>query len=474
MEKTNEQPPQPEEEVINPGTRLLTALGEFMNNTFTVEGVDKLETMESIRKDVSFRGFNVWILICSILICSIGLNQNSTAVIIGAMLISPLMGPINGMGLAIGVYDRALFIKSLYNLLIAVGVSVLTSFVFFSLMPVEEAQHELLSRTRPIFLDIFVALFGGIAGILASSRSIKSNVIPGVAIATALMPPLCTAGYGLATGQWNYFGGAFYLFFINSVMISTAAFMIVRYLKFPFKEYVNSKKRLRVKWFMFIVIILVSVPSFFIYLNIYKQATFKKNARDFIDTEIVGDREVEVISRTVTQTDSGRLISIGLLGEKIPKEEIERIKSKATNYNLSEVQLKIYQMSSDSLDDRQILDIRDNLRVGIIEDLYQKNAENLSKKEDEIALLKSELVKATQDRIPEERLTKLVFNLFDEIETFAVSNHQIYQEGADSLGVVFVHWEKSKSRKSRQKDEARLVELMKIETNQPAWKVVSF
>ena len=177
-----------------------------------IDLADAEQTITGIKKDIEFRGFNLWILVFSIIICSIGLNVNSTAVVIGAMLISPLMGPIMGIGLGLGTNDASTFKTAMANLGIAVGISILTSALYFAFSPINEASSELLSRTQPTLLDVVVALFGGLAGILAGSRKEKSNVIPGVAIATALMPPLCTAGYGLANGEWNFLAGGFYLF----------------------------------------------------------------------------------------------------------------------------------------------------------------------------------------------------------------------------------------------------------------------
>ena len=180
---------------------------------------NELETIDSIRKGVEFKGANLWILIFAIFMASLGLNVNSTAVIIGAMLISPLMGPIMGVGLSVGMNDFELMKRSLKSFLITTAFSVTTATVYFLFTPIAEAQSELLARTSPTIYDVFIALFGGLAGVVALSTKEKGNVIPGVAIATALMPPLCTAGYGLASGNLIYFLGAFYLYFINSVFI---------------------------------------------------------------------------------------------------------------------------------------------------------------------------------------------------------------------------------------------------------------
>ena len=210
------------------------------------EDSDAQTTIDNISKGVVFRGVNVWILVFAIVVASIGLNVNSTAVIIGAMLISPLMSPIMGLGLGVGINDNDLIRKSLKNFLIMVIVSLIASSTYFLLTPLSDAQSELLARTKPTIFDVLIAFFGGLAGIIASSRKQeKVTVVAGVAIATALMPPLCTAGYGIGTGQFIYFFGAFYLFFINSFFIALATFIMVRYLKFPQKQYVNLVKEKR-------------------------------------------------------------------------------------------------------------------------------------------------------------------------------------------------------------------------------------
>jgi uncharacterized hydrophobic protein (TIGR00271 family) len=202
---------------------------------------EEYNTIETIKKGIEFKGTNLWVLIFAIFIASIGLNVNSTAVIIGAMLISPLMGPIMGLGLGLGIYDFELIKKSLKNLTIAVVISLTTSSLYFLLTPLREAQSEILARTYPTIWDVFIAFLGGLAGIIAITRKDKGNAIPGVAIATALMPPLCTAGYGIASGNFLFFLGAFYLFFINSVFISLSTFLIVRFLKFPQINFVDLK-----------------------------------------------------------------------------------------------------------------------------------------------------------------------------------------------------------------------------------------
>ena len=225
--------------------RLFALLGHFIRDRFNLETdkADELETIEYIRKNVEFKGPNLWILIFAIFIASIGLNVNSTAVIIGAMLISPLMGPILGIGTGAAINDLDLLKKAFNNLAIATLFGVATSTIYFSISPLSDAQSELLARTNPTIWDVLIAFFGGLAGIVAGSRKEKSNAVPGVAIATALMPPLCTAGYGLATGNLYYFLGAFYLYFINGVFISVATYLIVRLLRYPCLLYTSPSPR---------------------------------------------------------------------------------------------------------------------------------------------------------------------------------------------------------------------------------------
>src|SRR5690554_1448624 len=218
----------------------------------------------------------------AIVVASVGLNMNSTAVIIGAMLISPLMGPINGMGYSLATYDFYLFRRSLKNLVYAVGVSLLTSALYFLLSPLNEAHSELLARTSPTIYDVLIALFGRLAGIVAISSKLKGNVIPGVAIATALMPPLCTAGYGLATLQFNFFYGAIYLFTINSVFIAIAALVISRVMNFPITSILDAKKKKKLNRIIYFVILLVSVPSVYFGYKLIEREKFIENANYYI------------------------------------------------------------------------------------------------------------------------------------------------------------------------------------------------
>ena len=248
------------------------------------EGSDQIGTINSIMANKTMTGANVWLLISASIVASIGLDTNSPAVIIGAMLISPLMSPILGVGLSVAINNRNTLRTSLKHFGIALGVSLLTRFLYFRFTPLSSAEptSEMLARTSPTILDVLIAFFGGLAGIVSTTRLEKSNAIPGVAIATALLPPVCVSGYGLAQGEWWIFVNALYLFFINSVFVALATFLIVRLLDFPYKEYINEQEKVRAQLIIIGFVILVVVPSTFIFSSVLKDIRQKQFLKDYI------------------------------------------------------------------------------------------------------------------------------------------------------------------------------------------------
>lgn len=304
------------------------------------EDFDKETTVEFIEQNIDFKSANAWTLIFAIAIASAGLEVNSTAVIIGAMLISPLMGPIVGSGYALGVNNYPLLKKSLRNLAFAAIISVITSTLFFVISPMAIEQSELLARTQPTFFDVIIAFFGGAAGIVALSRRQKGNAIPGVAIATALMPPLCTAGFGLATGQFTYFLGALYLFVINCVFIFVSTYIFVRYLdfeKFSFSTKAEEKKKTR--WIS-ITAFLVVIPSIFIAWFLQQEGSFKLTATSFIEKELKFEKTF-ILSKEIHFDFKKPVIKITTIGEQLNEIAVEKIKSKLIGYNLKPEQLII-------------------------------------------------------------------------------------------------------------------------------------
>lgn len=333
---------------------------------------DPLQTIKEIEKGVVFRGTNVWILIFSILIASLGLNINSAAVVIGAMLISPLLGPIMGVGMGVAINSLGLIKKSLINLATMMIISIVISAIYFALTPLPDAQSELLARTRPTIFDVAIAFFGGLAGIIAGSRSEKSNVIPGVAIATALMPPLCTAGYGLGTFQWNFFIGAFYLFFINSVFICLGTVLIVRYLKYPQKVFVDNKRKKRVQAYIAVFAIITMLPSIYIAIGVVKESVFSRSAQQFINSNFTFDntRVIHTSSKYISKDSS--MIDVTLYGEPLSQEVIEILEQRLIQFGLQNTKLSINQGGLVGDNAYLAKNFNETIKTGLLEDIYNQ------------------------------------------------------------------------------------------------------
>lgn len=294
----------------------------------------------SIERGVPFKGTNLWILVFAIFIASLGLNVNSTAVIIGAMLISPIMGPIMGMGLGMAINDLVLLRRAFVNYLFAAGVGLATSSVYFLLTPINDAHSEILARTSPNIYDVLIALFGGFAGILATLSKQKGNVIPGVAIATALMPPLCTAGYGLATLKFTFFFGALYLFIINTVFIALATLVMVRYLKFPFKHLLDERAEKRAKRIVGIIVLITLIPSIYFGYDIVQQNRFMERSNRFVENEAVFPNDY-LLKKNIDPKKKSITLTFG--GEYIDSTKIENLRNRLPMYELEGVKLEIRQ-----------------------------------------------------------------------------------------------------------------------------------
>ncbi len=294
----------------------------------------------NIHKAVPYRGTNLWILVFAIFIASLGLNVNSTAVIIGAMLISPLMGPIIGIGFSVGINDGQLLRKSIFNYFFAAGVGLVTSTVYFLISPLNDAHSEILARVSPNIYDVLIAIFGGFAGILAICSKNKGNVIPGVAIATALMPPLCTAGYGLATFKLSYFFGAFYLFFINTVFIAVATLITVRLLKFPLVHLPHAKDEKRSRMLVWFVVMLTLIPSLYFGYDIVQMNRFENNANKFVENEAFFPNDY-LLKKTIDSKEEKIVLVYG--GAPIDSLQIDSLKMKLPDYNLPKNALTVQQ-----------------------------------------------------------------------------------------------------------------------------------
>ena len=303
---------------------------------------NETEFIKQISSGVTFSGTNLWVLIFAIFIASLGLNVNSTAVIIGAMLISPLMGPIIGMGLSVGIDDFDLLKRSVRNYLLATVISVITATIYFTLSPLSEAQSELLARTSPTLYDVLIAIFGGAAGILALSTKDKGNVIPGVAIATALMPPLCTAGYGLAVGEMSFFLGAFYLYFINTVFIALSTFIGVRLLRFQRRTFADAAALQRVRKYIIAIALITMIPATYMTTQIIRESIQDNNTQQFVKNEL-SLKGTHIISNK--RNDESKTIRIVAVGEPIGEDTIKKAQEKLKEYSLEDYKLVIIQGS---------------------------------------------------------------------------------------------------------------------------------
>ncbi|MCB9308154.1 MAG: TIGR00341 family protein [Lewinellaceae bacterium] len=422
---------------MRPADNILRVLKRFLLYRFdlTDDKADEQSVVEDMARDAVFKGTNLWTLVFAIFIASVGLNVNSTAVVIGAMLISPLMGPIMAIGFGIGINDFDLIKSAAKNLLIAVGISIITSALYFLLTPLNEAQSELLARTTPTIWDVFIALFGGLAGIVAVTRKEKSNVIPGVAIATALMPPLCTAGYGLGTGQWAYFLGALYLFFINTVFISVSAYLIVRLLKFRKKAFVSQDVEKRVRRNIWFVVAVTVAPSVFMGYRIVQKTLFQQKAQRFVKEEFVFPNTDLLKTNYEYEKDTCRIVMY-LMGQPLKNEEIDRMENKLPSYGLYATKLVIRQGNA-----MQASTDMNSLKAGILEDLYSRNEEALEDRDKRIELLESELSGYRE-------FNRLCTDIAGEIRAehpqvtgFSINRNIVYDLGkqsSDTIPVVYI------------------------------------
>lgn len=437
---------------------LYVQIKAFFARIFDVrqEKEDEQETIDSIKKGVEFKGTNLWVLIFATFIASLGLNTNSTAVIIGAMLISPLMGPIMGFGLGLGISDFELIKRSFRNFAIATVFSVITSSIYFLISPISEAQSELLARTQPTLYDVLIAFFGGLAGIVASSTKSKGNVIPGVAIATALMPPLCTAGFGLATGNLYYFFGAFYLFFINSVFISLATYLVVRVLKYPKKVFLDKDHEKRVTRYVGIIVIFTIVPSLFLSYCLVKTTYFNQQVLNYVNTELAFPN-TQILSKTITNTSDKKEIKVVLIGDNVSDSTIESARNRLPDYGLKDVSLVVQQGFSE-----QETDIN-KLKSLLMQDLYKNSEQVLRTQAMQIDSLQRELKSYHDDRLLAEQIKPEVKVLFPFVREISCTHTCLIPVDSDTQKPIMLIYVKS-SEKISAENKRKLTEWLSART----------
>lgn len=416
-----------EEKIVKDG------LKRFLHQKFNLDEdkANEEEVKENIRKGVDFQGINLWVLIFATLIASLGLNINSLPAIFGAMLISPLMGPIMGIGLSVGINDYELMKRSLRNIGFMVLISILTSTLYFFISPLSAATSELLARTQPTIYDVLIAFFGGLAGMIAQSRKDRASmVIPGVAIATALMPPLCTAGYGLATLQFRFFFGGFYMFFINTVFIAVATYLVVRFLKYSKKVFLDPARERTVKRYLMLISVLTLIPSVVIGYNLIKQSVFEGTAERYVQ-EVLRFPNTQVIdySTKMNSRDRTSVIEVVLIGEPVSADVLDNVRYQLANYGLDRTSLVVHQSGDTGNADFTLL------QAGYTDLLGEKNKR--------ISELESIIASGQGDGVAAQDVTRELAVIEPSVEQAYISRSLVYNnEGAvlDTMVVCIVRF----------------------------------
>ena len=459
---------QDKEAVKEDAKDLFVSLKQFMFGLLDFRlDTDRDATIEAIKLDIPFKGATAWILICSIFVASVGLNANSTAVVIGAMLISPLMGPILGVGMSIAINDIDTLRKSLINLATMIVLSLLTAFLFFWLFPLSEDTSELLGRTQPDIRDVLIAFFGGLALIIArTKKGTIASVIFGVAIATALMPPLCTAGYGLAKGNLEYFSGAMYLFTINTIFIALATFIVLKLLRFPMLKYANSKKRRRIAKIATLLAVVVMVPAVWTFVSVLKKSNFNRDARSFIENELNALDHPDYIKKNAIYNYSSKgdsYIELNTFGlDEVPESTIALLKDrmKSNEYkSINESKLVFNQNKSKNIDNfKYMVELRSRDSLDLL-----SQTQKIQFLEDKV----KSLAKLEDNQIPFEALTRELKINYENIEQFSYAN-EITSNFAkmDTLSVFTVKWNDSLATEDFIiKDKDKLERWLKVKLN---------
>ena len=429
---------------------------------------DESEAVKLIREGVEMKGATIWTLIAAILLASLGLNVNSTAVIIGAMLISPLMGPIMGLGLAIGQGDFDLMKRSFKNYLVITLFSVLTSTLFFLISPsVSEGQSELLARTSPTIYDVFIALFGGAAGFIALSTTKKGSVIPGVAIATALMPPLCTAGFGLATGNLIYFLGAFYLYFINSVFICLSTYLGTRVMGFSRLKYVDKEREKKVRQYIVWVVILTMIPAIYLTYGILNDTFYESSVNSFV-AEQLSFENAQVVDKKVEKRGGQKELRVVLVGKEVADSTILMAQRRMTDYKLQDTKLVVLQGVSGQ--QAATMDIT-SVRAQVLEDFYKNGEVKLEQQAVLIDSLRNQLeTYVSYDEMARALMPEMKV-LYPQVSRFSLSRTlemNIDSTSVDTITFAVVQLNK----RIDDREKAKMIEWMKARTNSNELKLL--
>ena len=461
-----EEPVESKEEVKKDFQGLIGSTKKFLTELLDIRSnTDQEATKEAIIADIPFKGHTSWILICSIFIASVGLNANSTAVVIGAMLISPLMGPILGMGMSLAINDIDTLRRSLKNLAVMVVLSVLTAYLFFAVFPLQEESSELLARTKPDIRDVLIAFFGGLALVIArAKKGTVASVIFGVAIATALMPPLCTVGFGMAIGRWDYAGGALLLFGINTIFIALATFLVLKILRFPMVRYANSKRRRQIARLVSLTALAVMIPAGWIFWGVYQEFKFTSEANQFIAENVTPYKftkdgrflkDLSVLSYNRDEVSTLELIFMG--NEGVPDGVIATWEANMKAFDdLANSDLKIIQGAQNE----QANELK------YVEELYQSQKNEILGKDEKIRLLESELKrlnKLNSKQIPFQDISAEAQTNYENLEYLAFSNAiRTDFKKLDTVSVFEAKWKRDAKRAQILNESKKLHNWLKI------------
>ncbi len=443
-----------------------SGFSHYIKHLFDIRtGTDKERTISSINSEIHLKGANIWYLICSAIIASIGLNVNSPAIIIGAMLISPLMSPILGIGMSFGINDDETLLLSVTNFFLAVIISLVVSIIYFLFTPLNGITSEILSRTKPTLLDVGVAFFGGTAGIIAASRSRTAQVMPGAAIATALMPPICSAGFGLASGSFEIFFGAIYLFFINAVFISASAYVVIRLLKFPYKVYLNKSNIVKRKAIAGIILIIMIIPSAYIFYKIILEFRQTRGIEKFINEEIRADNRKVIEWKLNTNSEQSELI-VYTIGELVNSKTRDSLRKLLTQYNVGDPKLNLVQIELSGASEN----LANELRADLLKTLERKVIQD-EDKSNKIEHLENEINKVRLDSTLLLKIGEELKIIFPELETISVSKMQqnVLSDSSeiisDNIPVILQGWSKKTGMGYISRNEKKLYEYWKSRIN---------
>ncbi len=454
------------EEVKKDLKGLLGSVRKFLSELLEIRtNTDAVATKESITADIPFKGHTSWILVCSIFIASIGLNANSTAVVIGAMLISPLMGPILGMGMSLAINDIDTLRRSLKNFAVMVVLSVITAFLFFYLFPLRDESSELLARTKPDIRDVLIAFFGGLALVIArAKKGTIASVIFGVAIATALMPPLCTVGFGLAIGKPWYAAGAMYLFIINTIFIGLATFLVIKFLRFPMVRYANSHRRRLIARMASITGILVMIPAGFTFYKVFQESLFTKQAQEFLKETVEvyqfegAGRYVDNLTKLDYVDDGTSLIEVVFMGDElVPDNVINTWRTQKNQFSrLKNSELHIIQGGKDDSEEK----------FNYVSELYEKNKAELLNKDEQIRLLEAEVATLTKNagkQIPFREVSAEAKANYENISELGFS-YQVKTDfkKLDTVPVFEVKWKEGVRNSQKEADSKKMLAWLKL------------